>query len=94
MTLLYFVYLGYIRPYIISSQQKLEVVQNIFLLSHCLIMPIYTDFVPDVHMRFKVGYLSIGLIGGQLILCFSVILKASFNSLKLTFRKYYNRCLH
>ena len=89
--LLFFVYLGYVQPYIFTSRQTIEVIHELFLLCHGIIMPIYTDFVLDAQTQFIVGYVSIGLFGSQLFLCFIIIVKDSLHILKLHMRKWYNK---
>ena len=45
--LLYYIYVGQSEPFLLSKAHKLEMVHLTFLLSHNLLMPIYTDFVLD-----------------------------------------------
>lgn len=61
--LLYFIYVGSTKAFISPKSYTIEMVHLTFLLNHNLLMPIYTDFVPDHKARYFMGWVSIFLIG-------------------------------
>ena len=54
-------------------------------------MPVYTDFVLDVEIRYKMGWVSVFLLGVQLMLVTFLIFADGFHTLKLLAKKLYNK---
>ena len=48
-------YYSYAQPFADSHANRNEMVKESFLLTLCMFMPIYTDYVPDPDMRFSAG---------------------------------------
>lgn len=90
--LFFFIFLGSTKPYILSTDQRVQVTHCLFLICHGLLMPVYTEFVLDVRARFQMGYVSITMLSAQLLLGFAVVIQATVNQLKLRIRMLYLIC--
>ena len=56
-------------------------------------MPAYSDFVLDKKMQYKLGWVSGGILGAQVLLCTTLIVGSGLYSIKLLIIKLYNICL-
>ena len=54
-------------------------------------MPVYTDFVLDFEIRYTMGWVSVTLLGAQLMLVTFIIFADGFRTLQLLAKKLYNK---
>ena len=67
----------------------MEMFNECMLLLIMYTMMCFTDFIPDVQMQYKVGYISCGLIVGHLLVNLGLMLYSSLKRLYLKIKKNY-----
>ena len=87
------VYVGQFKPSIDPASHVLDLVNECFLLTQASLMPIFTEFVTDPHVRFKVGWVSAALLSLQVLISFVIILKETVKLIILRIRRCKVRCL-
>ena len=60
--LFFVMYVGYFVPFSPRKLQRDEQINGVLLLLNSLLMPLFTDFVPDPEVRYKLGWAQVGLI--------------------------------
>lgn len=73
---------------------KLEMTHEFLLLTQAVLMPIFTDFVPDPHARLQVGWVSAGFFSAQVTLSLLVVLRLTFKSIKLNIKRCCSKIKH
>jgi len=74
--------LGRVAPFALRSANKFE------LFSECIVMLVmyhlicFTPFVPDLEVRFRLGYLVIGVICLHLTISLGILLKDTYRSIR------------
>ena len=54
--------LGLVKPFVEPSKNRMEMLNEVLIMFTMYCMIIFTDFVPDVQVKFKVGYFECALI--------------------------------
>ena len=55
-------FIGYFRPFELSLQNNLELVNEVIILLNSYFLFIYSDFVGDVYVRYSLGWYNVGAI--------------------------------
>ena len=76
---------GWYRPLEDPTSNTIEFINETLVLTNCYFLVLYTEFVPDVYMRYTLGWWNIGLI--MLMILVNVITIGS-NNLYNLYRKY------
>ena len=63
----------------------MEVVNETLVLANCYFMVLYSEFVPDVYVRYKLGWFNIALIATMIVINVFIIGRAN---VKAAYRKY------
>ena len=81
------IYVGHFKPSIDPATHVLDLVNECFLLMQTNLMPVFTSFVSDPHVRFKVGWVSAALLILQVLISCAVIIKQTIKLVILRIRR-------
>ena len=62
------IFKGWFRPFQDRWDNTMEIVNETLVLANCYFMVLYSEFVPDVHVRYKLGWINIALIGIMILI--------------------------
>lgn len=77
------VVLGLVEPFALKSKIHFE------MFSECIVMMVmyhiicFTPFVPDLEVRFRLGYLVCALISSHLVVSLGILLKANLRDIRM-----------
>lgn len=80
--------LGYLvsfKPLITPTLNKIEIMNDIFMVLCSYALILFTDFVPDVEVKYTLGAIFTGIIGFILLINLSIILKSMIRSFALKY---------
>jgi len=78
--------LGRIQPYSISSQRRFEYFSETTLMLVMYHLICFTPFVPDLKVRFQLGYSVCGVICIYLAVAFFLLLKETYRNARMKYR--------
>ena len=62
------IFKGWFRPFQDRWDNTMEIVNETLVLANCYFMVLYSEFVPDVYVRYKLGWINIALIGIMILI--------------------------
>ena len=77
--------LGRIEPFSVSSKRRYEMFSETILMLTMYHFICFTPFVPDLEVRFKLGYLVCGVVCLHLAVSMLLLLKESYRDAKIKY---------
>ena len=93
--------IGNVRPYKLSQTRKVETLNEVLLMFVMYTILCFSPFVPDVQVRFSIGYICVGAILSHLAVNFVIIGIQTYQEMRMKWIKRFakrtykkNRLLH
>ena len=86
--------IGNVIPYQYSHRRKTEYFNEIILMAVLYTFICFSPFVPDVEVRFSIGYISIATVSLHLLVNFAIIGRVTYRKIKMMLFLYLARRKH
>ena len=78
--------LGRLQPFVLPSKTKYELFSEVIVMLVMYHLICFTPFVPDVDMRFKLGYSVCSIVVAHLVVSMAILLRVTYLDLKFKYK--------